>query len=50
MTVFGLLFVLTPLSPAICIAAGALAFGGSAWLLVAAFRRQSGGAPYRLKP
>jgi hypothetical protein len=50
MTVFGLLFVLTRLSPAICIAAGALAFGGSAWLLVAAFRRRSGGAPYRLKP
>jgi hypothetical protein len=50
MTVFGLLFVLTPLSPAICIAAGALGFGGSAWLLVTAFRRQSGGAPYRLKP
>jgi hypothetical protein len=49
MTVFGLLFVLTTLSPAICIAAGAAAFGGAAWLLVAAFRRRTGGASYRLK-
>jgi hypothetical protein len=50
MTVFGLLFVLTPLSPAACIAAGAVVFGGSAWLLVGAFRRRTGGASYRLKP
>jgi hypothetical protein len=50
MTVFGLLFVLTSLSPAICIAAGALVFGGSAWLLIDAFRRRSGGASYRVKP
>jgi hypothetical protein len=49
MTVFGLLFVLTALSPAICIAAGAVAFGGAAWLLVAAFRRRTGGASYRIK-
>jgi hypothetical protein len=50
MTAFGLLFVLTSLSPAGCVAAGAIVFGGSAWLLVAAFRRRSGGASYRLKP
>jgi Na+-translocating ferredoxin:NAD+ oxidoreductase RnfD subunit len=49
MTVFGLLFVLTPLSPAVCAAAGAIVFGGSAWLLVGAFRRRSGGASYRIK-
>src|SRR5919108_2924230 len=50
MTVFGLLFVLTPLSPAACVAAGAIVFGGSAWLLIGAFRRRTGGASYRLKP
>jgi hypothetical protein len=50
MSVFGLLFVLTPVSPAICVAAGAIVFGGSAWLLVSAFRRRSGGAFYRIKP
>jgi hypothetical protein len=50
MTVFGLLFVLTPLSPAVCVAAGAIVFGGSAWLLVAAFRRLAGGASYRIRP
>jgi hypothetical protein len=50
MTAFGLLFVLTSLSPAACVAAGAIVFGGSAWLLVAAFRRRSGGASYRVKP
>jgi hypothetical protein len=50
MTVFGLLFVLTPVSPAACVAAGAIVFGGSAWLLVGAFRRRTGGASYRLKP
>jgi hypothetical protein len=49
MTVFGLLFVLTPVSPALCAAAGAIVFGGSAWLLVGAFRRRSGGASYRIK-
>jgi hypothetical protein len=49
MTVFGLLFVLTPLNPAVCAAAGAVVFGGSAWLLVGAFRRRSGGAAYRIK-
>jgi hypothetical protein len=50
MTVFGLLFVLTSASPVICVAAGAAAFGGSAWLLVDAFRRRSGGAAYKVKP
>jgi hypothetical protein len=49
MTVFGLLFVLTPVSPVLCAAAGAIVFGGSAWLLVGAFRRRSGGASYRIK-
>src|SRR5436305_3604555 len=47
--VFGLLFVVTKLSPAICVAAGALAFGGAAWLFASAFRRRSGGALFRLK-
>src|SRR5215218_3163012 len=47
--VFGVLFVATKLSPAICVAAGAVAFGGAAWLLTSAFRRRSGGALYRLR-
>jgi hypothetical protein len=47
--VFGALFVLTKLSPAVCVAAGLLAFGGAAWLFASAFRRRSGGALYRLK-
>jgi len=47
--VFGLLLVATKLSPAICVAAGALAFGGAAWLFASAFRRRSGGALFRLK-
>jgi hypothetical protein len=47
--VFGLLFVLTPVIPALCAAAGAIVFGGSAWLLVGAFRRRTGGASYRIK-
>jgi hypothetical protein len=46
--VFGALFVATKLSPAICLAAGLLAFGGAAWLFASAFRRRSGGALYRL--
>ena len=45
---FGVLLIATSLNPAICIAAGAVAFGGAAWLLAAAFRRRSGGALYRL--
>ena len=36
-------------SPAICVAAGLLAFGGAAWLFASAFRRRSGGALYRLR-
>jgi hypothetical protein len=46
--VFGALFVATKLSPAICIAAGLVAFAGAAWLFTGAFRRRSGGALYRL--
>jgi hypothetical protein len=47
--VFGGLFVATKLSPAICVIAGLVAFGGAAWLLTAAFRRRSGGALFRLR-
>jgi hypothetical protein len=47
--VFGALFLATKLSPAICLAAGAVAFGGAAWLFTGAFRRRSGGALYRLR-
>jgi hypothetical protein len=46
--VFGALFLATQLSPAICVTAGLLAFGGAAWLFASAFRRRSGGALYRL--
>ena len=46
--VFGGLFLATKLSPAICVAAGLLAFGGAAYLFTSAFRRRSGGALYRL--
>jgi hypothetical protein len=46
---FGVLLVATELSPAICIAAGLVAFGGAAWLFASAFRRRSGGALYRLR-
>jgi hypothetical protein len=46
--VFGALFLATKLSPAICVAAGLVAFGGAAWLFASAFRRRSGGALYRL--
>jgi hypothetical protein len=44
---FGALFLATKLSPAICAAAGLLAFGGAAWFFASAFRRRSGGALYR---
>jgi hypothetical protein len=47
--VFGGLLIATKLHPAICIAAGLLAFGGAAWLFASAFRRRSGGALYRLR-
>ncbi len=47
--VFGALFVATKLSPAICVAAGLVAFGGAAWLFASAFRRRSGGALHRLR-
>jgi hypothetical protein len=47
--VFGVLFLATTISPAICVAAGLLAFGGAAWLFASAFRRRSGGALFRLR-
>jgi hypothetical protein len=46
--VFGLLFVATPVPALACLAIGAAAFGGSAWLFTQAFRRRSGGALFRL--
>src|SRR5690349_902895 len=46
--VFGLLFVATQVPALVCLAAGAAAFGGSAWLFTQAFRRRSGGALFRL--
>jgi hypothetical protein len=46
---FGVLFIATKISPAICIAAGLAAFGGAAWLFASAFRRRSGGALFRLR-
>jgi hypothetical protein len=47
--VFGVLFVATEVPVPICLAAGAVAFGGSAWLFTQAFRRRSGGALFRLR-
>jgi hypothetical protein len=47
--VFGVLFLATKISPAICIAAGLAAFGGAAWLFASAFSRRSGGALFRLR-
>jgi hypothetical protein len=47
--VFGLLFVATKIPVPICLAAGVLAFGGSAWFFTNAFRRRSGGALFRLR-
>jgi hypothetical protein len=50
MLVFGGLFVgVSALHPAICAAAGAVSFGGSAWFFASAFRRRSGGALYKIK-
>jgi hypothetical protein len=46
--VFGALFLATKLSPALCVAAGLVTFGGAAWMFSSAFRRRSGGALYRL--
>jgi hypothetical protein len=46
---FGILFVATKIPIPICAGAGAVAFGGSAWLFTQAFRRRSGGAPFRLR-
>jgi uncharacterized membrane protein len=47
--VFGVLLVATQVPVPICLAAGAVAFGGSAWLFTQAFRRRSGGALFRLR-
>lgn len=47
--VFGVLFVATKISPAICVAAGLVAFGGTAWMFASAFSRRSGGALFRLR-
>ena len=47
--VFGVLFAATKVPVPLCLAAGAVAFGGSAWLFTQAFRRRSGGAPFRLR-
>jgi predicted membrane channel-forming protein YqfA (hemolysin III family) len=47
--VFGGLFAATKLSPAICVGAGLVAFGGAAYLFASAFRRRSGGALYRVR-
>ena len=47
--VFGALFIATKLNPAVCLAAGLLAFGGAAYLFASAFRRRSGGALYRVR-
>src|SRR3954451_9626031 len=48
--VFGALFIGTKVSPAICVAAGLMSFGGAAWLSNWPFRRRSGGALYRHTP
>jgi hypothetical protein len=47
--VFGALFAATQISPAICVAAGLVAFAGAAWFFADAFRRRSGGALFRLR-
>jgi hypothetical protein len=47
--VFGALFVATKVPVPVCIGAGLVAFGGSAWLFTHAFRRRSGGALFRLR-
>ena len=48
MLTFVLLIVLG-LSPVICTAVAVAVLGGSAWLLVQAFRRRTGGAAYKIK-
>jgi hypothetical protein len=47
--VFGVLLVATDDPPLLCLAVGAVAFGGSAWLFAKAFQRRSGGALFRLR-
>ena len=50
MVVFGGLFVaFRALSPAICAAAGALAFAVAAWPMASLFRSRSGGALFRVR-
>jgi uncharacterized membrane protein len=44
--VFGVLFAATKVPVPICLASGVV---GSAWLFTQAFRRRSGGAPFRLR-
>jgi uncharacterized membrane protein YhiD involved in acid resistance len=46
---FGVLFIATKVPTGLCIAASGVAFGGSSWLFTQAFRRRSGGAPFRLR-
>ena len=50
MATFAVLILLTPLTPVLCVAAAVGVSSGSAWLLIQAFRRRSGGAAYRIKP
>jgi hypothetical protein len=47
--VFGALFLATKINPAVCVAAGAAAFGAAAWMFTQLFRRQSGGALFRFR-
>ena len=47
--VFGALLLATKIPTGICVVAGLLAFGGTAWLFASAFRRRSGGALFRLR-
>ena len=46
---FGVMYLTTSIHPAICLAAGLVAFGGAAWFFASQFRRRSGGALYRLR-
>ena len=47
---FAVLILLTPLTPVLCVAAAVGVSASSAWLLIQAFRRRSGGAAFRIKP
>jgi len=50
MVTFAALILLTAVSPVICVALAVAVSAGSAWVLIQAFRRRSGGAAYRIKP